>query len=172
MSASPASHSTAEPEPPGRPRAFPTIVFGGLAIGVLDALDAMIFFGLWLGATPGGVWRSVAGGLLGRQAAAAGGFKIAVLGLALHFLNATLIAIGYYLVSSILPILNRYAVIAGLLYGLVVYYIMTFVVVPHSAIGPRAFPAWPSLLNGLIGHAVLVGLPVALIARRFAYQGN
>ena len=159
------SHSAADSKPAGRPRAFQTIVYGGLAIGVLDALDAMIFFGLWYGIPPGGIWRSVAGGLLGRQAAASGGFKIAVLGLALHFLNATLIAIGYYIVSSILPILNRYAVIAGLLYGLVVYYIMTFVVVPHSAIGPRAFPALPSLLNGIIGHAVLVGLPVALIAR-------
>jgi hypothetical protein len=148
-----------------RPRAFDTIFYGGLAIGILDICDAMIFFGLWLGISPLGIWRSVAGGVLGRQAAAAGGFKIALLGLALHFVNATLIATAYYIVVSILPVLNKYAVAAGLIYGVVVYFIMTFVVVPLSAIGPRPFPAWPSLINGLVGHALLVGLPVALIAR-------
>jgi len=30
----------------GRPRAFDTILYGGLVVGVLDALDATIFFGL------------------------------------------------------------------------------------------------------------------------------
>jgi hypothetical protein len=35
-----------------RPRAFGTIVYGGLAVGVLDALDAMIFFGIRNGVKP------------------------------------------------------------------------------------------------------------------------
>lgn len=43
---------------------------------------------------------------------------------------------------------------------------MNYVVVPLSAAQQGAF-SWPSLLNGVIGHALLVGLPIALIARRF-----
>jgi hypothetical protein len=38
------------------------------------------------------------------------------------------------------------------------------VVLPLSLIGRPAF-SLPGLLNGLIGHALLVGLPCALLAR-------
>jgi hypothetical protein len=46
-----------------------------------------------------------------------------------------------------------------------VYFVMTYVVVPLSAYGPRTGPIpWPVQLNGIVGHALLVGLPIALIA--------
>jgi uncharacterized membrane protein YagU involved in acid resistance len=155
------------------PRAFDTIVYGGLAVGVLDILDAMTFFGIRSGVTPVGVLQSVAAGLLGRQAALNGGAKTAVLGLVLHFLNATLFATAFYFLSRILPVLTRHAVIAGLLYGVAAYLVMTYIVVPHSALGPRTRPIpWPVHLNGVIGHALLVGLPIALIARRSAKANN
>ena len=152
----------------GRPRAFDTILYGGLAVGVLDILDAMTFFGIRSGMTPIRVLQSVAGGLLGRDTFN-GGMKTALLGLLLHFLIATILATIYYVASSILPLLLRYAVSAGLLYGVAVYFVMTYVVVPHSAYGPRSAPVpWSVFLNGIIGHALLVGLPIALIARRSA----
>ena len=155
----------------GRPRAFDTIVYGGLAIGVLDITDAITFFGIRNHLTPIQVLQSVAGGLLGRDAFK-GGLKIALLGLFLHFFIATTIATVYYFLSRILPLLIRHAVLAGLVYGLAVYVVMTYIVVPHSAYGPRANPI-PLVvsLNGVIGHTLLIGLPVALIARRSA-KGN
>ena len=122
-----------------KPRAFDTIVYGGLLVGVLDILDAMIFYGVRSGITPVRILQSVAAGLLGR-ASYTGGAKTAALGLLLHFFNATLFAIGYYFLSRLLPWLNRNAVIAGLLYGVAAYFIMTFIVVPLSAIGPRTTP--------------------------------
>jgi hypothetical protein len=146
------------------PRAFEAIVYGGLTVGVLDILDAITFFGLWGGMTPMSVLQSVAGGLYGREAFK-GGIKIAALGLCLHFLNATLIATAFYILCRILPKLTQYAVSAGLAYGVAVYFVMTYFVVPHSAYGPRTRPIpWPSQVNGLVGHALLVGLPIALIA--------
>jgi len=46
---------------------------------------------------------------------------------------------------------------------------MKFVVMPLSAIGQRGpLPRLPILLTELIGHALLVGLPVALLAQRSA----
>ena len=151
-----------------RPRAFDTIVYGGLAIGLLDITDAITFFGLRNHLTPIQVLQSVAGGLLGRDAFK-GGLKTALLGLFLHFFIATTIATVYYGLSRILPLLVRYAVLAGLIYGLLVYVVMTYIVVPNSAYGPRANPIPLAVsLNGVIGHALLIGLPVALIARRSA----
>ncbi len=153
----------------GPARAFDTIVYGGLAIGVLDISDAITFFGLRNHLTPIQVLQSVAGGLLGRDAAFKGGLKTALLGLFLHFFIAATIATVYYFLSRILPLLIRHAVWAGLAYGLAVYVVMTYIVVPHSAYGPRANPIpLPVSLNGVIGHTLLIGLPVALIARRSA----
>lgn len=64
--------SISESANPGRPRAFETIVYGGLVVGVLDILEAMAFFGIRSGATPTRVLQSVAGGLLGRNSYSGG----------------------------------------------------------------------------------------------------
>ena len=55
--------------PPFKPRAFNTIVYGGIVVGILDMLFAFTFYGLILGAPPLRIFQSVAAGLLGRTAA-------------------------------------------------------------------------------------------------------
>ena len=147
---------------PARPRAFKTILCGGVLVGVLDALDAMIFSGL-RGVSPGRVWQFVASGLLGR-ASFSGGMKTVSLGLLLHFLIAFVLSAIYYGASLSFPVLLRQAVMCGLIYGAAVYFVMNYVVLPLSAAPPLPFSV-ASFLNGIIGHALLVGLPIALIAR-------
>lgn len=145
--------------------AFETIVYGGLAIGVLDFLDASIFFPLYFGISFTDVWHGPASGVIGREASRAGGWPTALLGIAMHFCVAFSIAAVYYLLTRIIPKLLEYPVVSGLIFGVAAHFVMQYVVVPLSAI--RTFPNWPpvaSLLNSLIGHALLVGLPVALIA--------
>ncbi len=156
-----------------RPHAFGTIVYGGLAVGVLDALDAIIFFGIRNGVKPIRIFHSIASGLLGRERSISGGLKTALLGVFLHFLIAFILATVFYLASSILPLLIRHAVISGLIYGVAVYFVMNFVVLPLSAVPPRTGPIpWAVFLNGVIGHALLVGLPIAFLARRSAKAAN
>lgn len=160
----PSSYNKDHSLPP--PRALETIALGGLAVGVLDILDAITFSHFWSGTAPARVLQSVAAGLLGRDAAFGGGAKTAALGLALHFLNATLFATVFYLLSRVSPGVIRHAVIAGLLYGAAAHLVMAYVVIPLSALGPRTRPApWPIQVNSYVGHALLVGLPIALIAR-------
>src|SRR5919112_6223459 len=125
-----------------RPRALDTILYGGLAVGILDGLFALVFYGLILGAKPTRIFQSVAAGLLGR-AAFEGGTRTFLLGVLLHFVVATCIAAVYYALSLKLPVLIRRPVVCGLVYGLVAYLVMNYVVVPLSAIGPR-----PSSLRG------------------------
>jgi len=153
----------------GRPGAFATIFYGGLAIGILDLTFAFTFYGLILGAKPLRIFQSVAAGVLGRPAAIEGGVPTFLLGIVLHFLVATCIATVYYLATLFLPALIRHAVVSGLIYGVVAYFGMKYIVIPLSAIGQRGpLPRWSILLTEVIGHAVLVGLPVALLARRSA----
>lgn len=150
----------------GRPRAFETILYGWLAVGILDMFDAAIFFGLFYWISPVRVFQGVAAGVLGREAAVAGGLPTGLLGLGLHYVVALGIAVVFYLLSTQLKFLYRQPWIWGPVYGILVHFFMQYVVVPNSAIG--RYPAltfdWP-FVNSIVGHALLVGLPVALIAR-------
>jgi hypothetical protein len=150
----------------GRPRALETILYGGLVVGILDGLFALIFYGLILGAQPMRIFQSVASGLLGK-ASYEGGAKTFLLGILLHFVVATCIAAVYYVASLKLPGLLHHAVVSGLIYGMIAYMVMNYVVIPLSAIGYRP-TSLRLFLPAFIGHALLVGLPVALLARRSA----
>jgi hypothetical protein len=150
----------------GRPRAFDTILYGGLAVGILDGLFALIFYGAVLGVKTERIFQSVAAGLLG-GASFLGGLKTFWLGVLLHFVVATCIAAVYYAASLKLPVLIRHAVVCGLVYGMLAYLGMNYVVVPLSAIGLRP-SSLRTFVPAFIGHAFLVGLPIALLARRSA----
>ena len=111
------------------------------------------------------VLQSVAAGLLG-AASYTGGVRTAALGLCVHFFIALSAAAIFYLASRLLPILIRYAVITGVLYGAVVYAAMNYVVLPLSALPPRTTAA-PTIVwvTGLLVHMFGIGLPIALAAR-------
>jgi hypothetical protein len=152
-----------------RPKAFHTIILGGLAIGILDFIDASSFFPLYYGITIQQVWWGPASGILGRDGARAGGWNTALLGVVMHFVVATCIAAVYYLLSRNISLMIKKPVISGIVFGLLAHYVMQMIVVPLSARGGALLNVFNepfgSMLNSLIGHALLVGLPVALIAR-------
>jgi hypothetical protein len=160
-----------DPTPPTlrRPRALEVIPIGGVLVGIFDLLFAFIFYGFFLKAPALRIFQNVAGGLLGRQSAIEGGLRTFFLGIVLHFLVATCIATVYYLVSLVFPLALRHAVPSGLVYGMIAYLGMNYIVIPLSALGPRTTSkrAWVFAVE-IIGHAVLVGLPLALLARRSA----
>ena len=142
------------------------ILVGGLVVGVLDALDALIFFGL-RGAQPARIFQTIAGGLMG-TAAYQGGAWTVLLGVLCHFTVATCIVATYCLASLKLPALARRPWLYGPLYGVVAYAAMTFVVVPASALS-LAIPRPAPLINGLLIHIFGVGIPSALAARWARY---
>ena len=146
---------------PGR-----TILLGGLTVGILDILDAFIFFGM-RGVPAQRILHAIAAGLLGRESAITGGVPTALLGLFLHFVIATGVVATYYLVSRGLPSLIRHPIICGVLYGILVFFVMQLVVLPLSATsGGKLLPSGVVLINGLLIHALGVGLPAALFTTR------
>ena len=149
------------------PDAFNTIVWGGFAAGVLDATDAVAAYGI-LGMNPIQVLQYVASGLLGHSALPGGtfgGVANAGLGAVLHFLIAFTVAAVYYAAARKMPVLIRQSVVSGLAFGATVYLFMTFLVLPCSAVAKSPFSVG-LFLNGIFGHALFVGLPVALFAKR------
>jgi hypothetical protein len=144
------------------------ILIGTLIVGTLDALDAIVVFGLRNGATPARIFRTIASGVLG-SSAATGGTSVAILGVFLHYTVALGIVTTYVVVSHwLLPSLKRRPFVYGPLYGVVAFFVMNLVVIPLSAIGiVPPFTAFGTT-NGLLIHAFGIGLPTALLASRVA----
>jgi hypothetical protein len=165
------------------------VIKGGLVAGALDILYALVVYGLPpFGLTPENVLQSVAAGWIGRTDSMAGGWATALLGLATHFAIATCMAAVFVWVARRWPDLVARPVLWGLIYGFGLYIAMNYVVAPLSAAHPSGqFPPEggeflarlgaafsgvkpsgnvPLLIGTLFTHMVLVGLPIALIARR------
>jgi hypothetical protein len=131
-----------------------------------DIAFAFVVSGL-RGVGPVRVLHSVAGGLLGASARE-GGLATAALGASLHFFIALVWAAVYWLASRRLRVLVRHPVVCGLLYGFAVYAFMYFVVLPLSAVYFKPSYAPSAVLLNAAGHMLLVGLPIALAARRYS----
>jgi hypothetical protein len=137
--------------------AFRAILWGGLAAGVGDSLLALLLYRV----APTLIYQSIASGLLGREAYR-GGLATAALGVLLHFSIATAWAALFVGMSLKQPVLARRTLVSGLAFGVVVYLFMKYVVLPLSAV-VRLTPFEPL---AMVGHAFLVGLPIAFFARR------
>ena len=147
-------------------RALTFVLAGGAVAGTLDITYACTFWAVKRGVPAQRIMQSVAAGLLG-EASFTGGRATAALGLALHYFIAISMAVVYYLVARRWPLLWQRPVACGVAYGLLLYGIMNFVVVPLSAARPGSKdPVWIVLSS--VVHAFLIGVPIALFVRRAA----
>lgn len=135
------------------------LLLGGLLCGILDISSAVII-SLWNHRSPVRMLQGIASGLVGPRSFE-GGSATAAFGLFLHFFIAFSAATVFFLVSRRLGFLIRHPVISGLLYGICVYIVMYWVVVPLSAIHrhPTSLSAIPL---PVIVHMFCVGLPISL----------
>ncbi|MBY0456678.1 MAG: hypothetical protein K2V38_05020 [Gemmataceae bacterium] len=170
------THTPATQTPPAetgrqRPALSPllrAIVYGGLVSGVLDATDGVVAFGLY-GFNPIQVMQFIASGAFGPAALdggqlTAGGLLMAAAGAGFHFVIAFVAAGVFAVAARSFPVLRRNWVVAGLVYGAWVWVFMNLIVLPFTAVVPG--PSGIALtLNGVIGHALFVGLPIAYFAR-------
>ena len=138
---------------------------GGVVAGTLDITYACVFWGVKAGVPPQRIFQSVAKGLLG-QGAYQGGFATATLGLLLHYFIATSMSLTYYSVAQRWTILRAKPLRFGAAYGLLLYAIMNYVVVPLSAArgGGSGGALWIGL--SIFVHMFLIGVPIAIFTSR------
>jgi uncharacterized membrane protein YagU involved in acid resistance len=143
--------------------AWAWIALGGLAIGTLDLLFA---WGFWVskGATFIGILQSIAAGWYGKASHSMGATS-AWVGALSHYAIATAFVAAYWLAARRLPALLRRPVMLGALYGLLLYLIMNFVVLPLSAAGMPRFDNVPWVASSILAHMIF-GLLSALVAVR------
>src|SRR5215475_11944039 len=148
--------------------ALRTILTAGLVVGVLDISSAFIIW--WqrgVGARRG--LQGIAAGLLG-MSSFDGGLLTAGFGLALHFFVEFVVVTIFYLASRKIEFLAIHPVVSGVLYGIGVYIVMYWLVLP------AAFPTFRHRLGNdslaIAIHISLIGLPCALIICRYSQQAR
>ena len=139
------------------------VLLAALVAGTIDITYAILYYGA-KGVPALKILQSIASGLLGKEAFA-GGFGVAMLGLALHY-GILLVASAVFLEASRrVAWLRMRAVAAGVLFGLAIYAVMNFVVLPLSAYPfPMRFPL-VTTLTGVLSH-IAVGVAISLLTRR------
>ena len=142
---------------------FAILVGGGIA-ATLDIVYAIVYSWIRAQVPPITIMQSVASGLIG-QPAYEGGVSTALLGLVCHYAIALVIASIFWLASRRLAFMTRNAVASGLAFGVCVYLVMNFVVIPLSAFPTQMTYTPVRVAINVAAHMLLFGLPIALAVR-------
>ena len=137
------------------------ILLGGFVAGTIDIGSACLINGL----SPIVILHAIASGALGK-ASYAGGLGTAGLGLLLQWAMSLIIAAIFVFAARLLPLLSRFWLASGLAYGVAVFVVMSFVVVPLSNAYPKphGMPPLANIVENLLAM-LLFGLIVAWFAR-------
>lgn len=106
-------------------------VGGGFVAGTIDIFAPSLIY--WV--NPLGVLRFISGGLIGLATARAGGLATSALGLVLQWAMSIIIAAIFVFAAVRVRALVRNWIAAGIAYGIVVFFVMNYVVRPLSMIG-------------------------------------
>jgi len=144
-----------------------SVLAGGLIAGALDLTFAFLFYAPQ-GATPLRILQGIASGVLGRGSFEMG-LASAALGAFFHFFISLCAAGIYYLASLRFPFLTCRVIIAGAIFGILMFLAMRLIVVPLSAIGFKPMRIG-NAIGELCSHVFLFGMVIAYTISRAAHH--
>jgi uncharacterized membrane protein YagU involved in acid resistance len=139
--------------------ALRSIVVGGFIAGTIDIGAACLIN--WL--SPRVILQSIASGVLG-TASFQQGLSSAALGLVLQWLMSLIIAACFVIAAQRLPGLTKKWISAGACYGVVIFFVMNYVVMPLSAVRHHAHFNVQTFIENMLAM-ILFGLILAYFAR-------
>ena len=140
------------------------IFLGGLIAAAIDIGAASLISAR----NPAFIMQAIAGGLLGK-ASFGGGIATVILGAVLQEIMGVLIAAIYVVALKAFPGMLRRWIASGLAYGVIIFFVMNYVVVPLSAW--KSAPHFTSVkFAANMAAMLLFGLIVAFFARRLVSE--
>ena len=143
-----------------------TAILGGTLVAgtVLEAWMLFSFTVILRTFSPLEALQWDASNLLG-DAAFAQGFGSATAGLLMHYLVALVWSAVYVFLFARQRIVDMHPLLNGALFGVFVWFVMTFVVLPLG-VGNHLQVNALGILSGVAAHVVFFGMPLAYVVRR------
>jgi uncharacterized membrane protein YagU involved in acid resistance len=138
-------------------------LLAGLTAAALTLACVLPLQYYFAGMPPEVVFQGVASAAMGKSALTSGAPAV-WLGVAFHMVISIIAATTFVLAIDLWPQLLRRPIINGLLYGITVFLVMTFVIVPMSAIGFIRFHSVFAPLLSLAVHMIAFGLPISALS--------
>ncbi len=140
---------------------FITILLTCLLTGTLDAIAAIL---LSYKIPPAIIFKFIASGWFGKPAMS-GGTEMVLWGLIFHYLIAACFSVALFLLYPAVIKLLKNKYIAGLVYGLLIWGIINYGVLPLTNI-PKGHGHIHvvGLIKGIAALVICVGTPIALMA--------
>lgn len=145
---------------------FKTIFITTLIAGTLDILAAYMQVYISTGQVSKKMFNYIASGALGLESSMSGGWEVIALGIFFHYFIAFAFTLLFFLMYNKLKIgaINKY--IAGILYGLFVWFVMNIVVLPLTKLPHITFNVNKAIIAALI-LIFMIGLPISIAAHNY-----
>ena len=144
-----------------------TVLLTGLFVGTTDILYAYILQYIKTGQFSEKLLNYIAGGVLGLKLSMQGGNWAAFIGLICHYSIAMIFTLLFFLVFPKVRLLHFNKYLIGMLYAVLVDSVMTWIVLPLSALHSspdfnlsRSFIYW-------IPFGIVLGIPIAYNAYKY-----
>ena len=144
------------------------IAVGTAIAGTLDILSAVVF-SIMAGSSPIHMLQSVASGPFGDVALTSTSY--APVGLLVHFAIMACMVTAYMVAARQWRVLLDRPILAGALYGLLLWFVMYWVVLHLRFRAPHPSQLVP-IAKQLFSHIILVGIPIGLVAARYLRSGG
>ena len=149
------------PAPQGNTRqesVITAVLLTGLIVSLLDGAAAIIHAYARSGIAPDKLFRYIASALLGSDAYN-GGAGIILFGIFLHFLIALTWSAVFFILYPRFWFLRGNKLITGCLYGIFVWLMMNFVVLPLTRVPPLKFST-SGVITGVLIYMFIIGCTI------------
>lgn len=148
-------------------RFWKAVLLTTLVAGTLDIITAHVDQIIRTGAFPSRMFYFIAGAAIGIKTAFSNGPGIILLGIFFHYFISFLFTLFFFLIFPMLSRVPHNKYLNGLLYAIFVWLIMSFIVLPLSALHnkPPGF-SWQTVMGWFI-LAIVFGLPISLMVEKY-----
>ena len=149
---------------------FASALTAGLIAGALDIIAACIHAYIKNDTPPTNVLKRVASAAVNPKNFS-NDTLLPALGLLVHFFIAISFTFFFFFLAKQIPLLVKYPIPIGILYGVFVWGTMRFIILPYiSRLNPKPIVGQEAIKNAAIAAGIIVvcvGIPVVLLARKY-----
>lgn len=144
---------------------FSTTTRAALIVGTFDISAAFLQYYIKTGKNPKNVLTYIASAVFGKHAFA-GGVKMIISGLLLHFLVAYIFTLLFFLAYPMANNLLKNKIIIAVLYGIFMWALMQYIVVPLTS-APRLTVTLTSAIIAILILIICIAIPLSYMAAKF-----